>query len=116
MKSESEQLQNVAGGMRSSGEGERTILGLEFWIIVVGIGGGEVETSASLKGGEESGDDGGANPRGHLIEPHSRNHAHAAAVSVIHRCRSMKSLSSAQIGVGENQNAKDECLTGLRRD
>ncbi|CAA7031945.1 unnamed protein product [Microthlaspi erraticum] len=91
--------------MRSSGEGERAILGLEFWIIVVGIGGVEVETSASLKGGEEGRDDGGANPCGHLIELHSRNHAQAAVVSVLHRCRSIsESLnSSAQIGgVEEN--------------
>lgn len=56
------------------GEGERAVLGF-FLLVVVGIGGGEVDTRATLEGGKKGGDDGGADPAGHVAEIHERNDA-----------------------------------------
>lgn len=55
-------LDDVVNGVVGSAESERSILGLTFVVIVVWIEGGEVDTSATLKGSEEGGDDGGADP------------------------------------------------------
>lgn len=65
-------------------EGERAVLGLVYSavvvVVVVGVGGGEVDAGTALEGGEEGGAHGGAQPARHLVQLLPRHDA----VAVFH--------------------------------
>lgn len=49
------------------GEGERAVLGLIF-VVVVRVGGAEIDAGTAFEGGEEGGGHGGADPARHLVQ------------------------------------------------
>ena len=55
--------------MRRGGESKGTVVGFLGVIVFVVMGGGEVDAGAALEGGEESGDEGGADAARRLIDP-----------------------------------------------
>lgn len=67
-------LNEVVNGVGGGGEGERAVLGLVL-LLVVGVEGCEVDAGAALKGGEEGGDHGGADPRSHVAQAFPRKYA-----------------------------------------
>ena len=54
--------------MRSGGESKGTVVGLFVVFVFVVMGGREVDAGAAVEGGEESGDDRGAEPARCLID------------------------------------------------
>ncbi|KAJ0263387.1 Uncharacterized protein HA466_0037530 [Hirschfeldia incana] len=53
--------------MRRGGESEGTVVGFLVVVFVV-MGGGEIDAGAALEGGEESGDEGGADAASRLVD------------------------------------------------
>ncbi|EFH43940.1 hypothetical protein ARALYDRAFT_492459 [Arabidopsis lyrata subsp. lyrata] len=55
--------------MRSGGESQRTVMGLVVVVVVfIIMRGGEIDAGATFEGGEESGDDGGADPARGVVD------------------------------------------------
>jgi hypothetical protein len=62
-------------------EGERAVLGLVSVVVVVGVGGGEVDSGEALERGKEGGGHRGAHPARHLVQLLPR---YDAVVVVLH--------------------------------